>query len=267
MALAMAFDDAKVNQTRYEGDASRGAIGGGLFTNFFGARDTPDLPHAMLLQFDPGRVSHPHFHIVDQFQVLVDGKGSLGRHDLAIYDVHFSRAYTPYGPLISDAGTGSTFFVLHARSHTDWGSHHLPKERAKLQQVPDRQPWQITRPASFSLLQPGSASNSLLQAIPGIKDEYGLAGYTLSMMPNAKTSAPDPSNGEGQYLAVVKGSVLHDGKEHKAPALVFVYPEDGPYRVHAGSAGLEALVLNFPSQKTRPKGTAKSVQASTGFKT
>jgi hypothetical protein len=95
MAMAIGFENAKANQFREEGVASRGTKGAVLRTEFFCFRDAPDLPHACLSQRDPGRYSGVHFHKRDQFQVIVDGKGKLGRHDLAPYGVHFARAYTP----------------------------------------------------------------------------------------------------------------------------------------------------------------------------
>lgn len=61
---------------------------------FFRARpDTPDAPTAFLAQYDPGDTSCPHFHEVDQFQILVQGKGTLGRHAVEPYYVHFSRLH------------------------------------------------------------------------------------------------------------------------------------------------------------------------------
>ena len=266
MPLATAFDDVKATKkTKITGDAHKGTHGGGFSTNFFGTRKDPGLPHATLLEFEPGRVSEAHYHGVDQFQVLIEGKGKMGRHDLSGYCVHFSRAYTPYGPFISDAETGMTCFNLHASTDPDWGSRHFPQEKETLKKITDRQPWQITAHATFPALQPGA--DMVLQDIPGLKDEQGLAGYTLSMKPNAQGIAPDPSNGEGQYLAVVKGSVLHDNRELKAPALVFVYPKDGPYRVHAGPAGMQAMVLNYPRSKAQPKATAESTETKPGYKT
>ena len=264
MAIAVAFDEAKKNQRRVEADPGKGKIGTSIRTNFFGNRNTPELPHANLIQWNEGRSAKAHFHASDQFQIVIDGKGRLGRHELAPYGVHFTRAYTPYGPLLSDASAGLAYLVM--RTHFDAGANNLPKELDQLRQVPDRRPWQVTSQATFPAFQPGASEDVMLQAIPGIKDETGLAGYTLSMKPNAQTTAPDPAHGDGQYLAVVQGSVLHDGKELKAPALVFVYPKDGPYRVHAGPAGVELLVLNFPRPQTRPKSVVKSAQAP-GFKT
>lgn len=264
MALAIAFDDVKNNQIRIEGNADRGTLGAALATDFFSTPDNAAAPHAALYEFEPGRVSHPHFHIVDQFQVIVGGKGKMGRHDLTTYGVHFSRAYTPYGPFTCDAGTGLTCFVMHAHTKPDWRSQHLPQAQNQLMQVTDRQPWQITFPVTF----PGATSaDVMLQEVPDGKDEHGLAAYTLSMKPNTKASAPDPSRGDGQYLVVIKGSLLHNNKEHKALALVFVESKEAPFQVHAGAEGLEAIVLNFPRPLTRATGATMHVQITTGFKT
>src|SRR5262245_61621249 len=152
MALVLSYEDAKANQARIEGDGSN-AVKGVLATRFFGSRKNPDpeFPHATLGQPDPGRVSNAHFHMRDQFQVIIDGKGRLGRHQLAPYCIHFSRAYTPYGPLASDPHDPFTVFTL--RAHYDPGSQRLPKERDKLAQIPNRQPWQITRTAAFPALK------------------------------------------------------------------------------------------------------------------
>jgi rubredoxin len=264
MALVAAFDDLKANRIRRVSDKP-GTTGGLLYTPMLGARDKPDLPHAALAQFDPGRISRPHFHLRDQFQVVVGGKGSLGRHEIYPYTVHFSRAYTPYGPLVSGAGTGLTFFVM--RAHPDPGSQRLPQELDKLKQATDRQPWQIHRPAVFPTLQSGaSTADTVLQAIPDVKDERGLAAYTLSMKPDAKAHAPDPSHGDGQYLIVVKGSLLHQNTEHKALAVVFVRPDESAFPLHAGPEGLEGIVLNYPTPHVRANDAASSARGTTGLK-
>ena len=262
MALAISFEDATVKQLRHDGN-KEGVVGGATVTPFFGSRHTRqqpsglgshnsedvEIPDATLTQFDPGKISRPHFHLNDQFQVVVDGKGTLGRHDLTPYSVHFSRAYTPYGPLVSDCRCGMTLFIL--RAHPDPGSQRLPQERAQLLNVRDREPWQITR--SFTL--PSLASDAHgggveLRPIADMQDPHHLAVYTLRMKPDTTTLAPDPSHGDGQYLIVLKGSLLHSDKEHPARALVFVRPEEGQFAVNAGHEGLDALVLNYPVPRT-----------------
>ena len=59
-----------------------------------------DEPVAFLVEGTPARVIRPHFHENDQFQVVMSGGGTLGKHKLAVHAVHFSRAHTPYGPII-----------------------------------------------------------------------------------------------------------------------------------------------------------------------
>lgn len=265
MALALSFEDSK--QIRTEGSVKLGTKGGAFRNVFFHDPDIPDFPDGHLTQRDPGRSSPAHFHLVDQFQIVIDGKLRIAGHEIKPYGVHFSRAYTPYGPVIADADAGSAFYVLRSRCDPSH-AHRVPQEKERLMQVPNRQPWQITRSVNFPALPAGPATTAtVLQAIPDIKDEQGLAVYTLSMKSNAQASAPDPSHGDGQYLVVLKGSLLHDDKELKAPALVFVYPKEGAFRIHAGSVGLEALVLNFPQLKPRAAHIqAPSPSAAAGFK-
>ncbi len=253
MVIAVAYDDAKVNKKRHEQS-------GYSQTPMVGSRDNPNLPLASLNEQDPGRVSSTHFHIVDQFQVILNGGGTVGRHKLAQYGVHFTRAYTPYGPLVADPKEGMKFFVM--RAHPDTGSQRLPKEMEQLSKAPNRDPWQATVNVAF----PPLTAESALQQVAGISDERGLAVHALKMKPNAHAQAPDPAQGDGQYVVVVKGSALHDGKEHKAPALLWVWPKDGPLQVQSGTEGLEAIVLNYPQPRTAPTAAAPSVEARAGFK-
>jgi rubredoxin len=58
--------------------------------------------------------------------------------------------------------------------------------------------------------------------------------------------APDPSDSNGQYLIVVRGSLIYQGKEYKALTVAFVKPEEGRLELTAGAEGLDVLVLNFP---------------------
>ena len=260
----MALDDVKSKQITL-GANLVGRKGTASTIPFMGSRDNPDLPLATLGQHGRGYYNGPHFHTVDQFQVVIDGTGKIGRHELRPYSVHFSRAYTPYGPLVSSENTGLTHFVL--RAHPDTDSQRLPQEREQLRRA-RRQPWQITRQAIFPTPPPGSAvPDTVVQPLPDMTDDKGLAAYTLSMKRYAITQAPDPSQGDGQFLIVVKGSLWHKNKEHRALALVFVWPKEGAYQIHAGSEGLEGLVLNFPRPQIQAPRSAASSQANTDFKT
>jgi len=243
MSLVVAFDEIGPDRIR----RNKGGPDSPSSTNypFFRATsETPDAPSAFLAQYDPGDRSCTHFHTVDQFQILVKGKGTLGRHEVAPYYVHFARAYTPYGPLHADAETGWTFMTL--RTRFDPGAQRLPGALPKLKQVADRKPWQVTTTAPF----PAAGAGVDLLDVPEIHDERGLFVKTLAMAPGAQTVAPAPAGGAGQFVVVVKGSMIHEGRERAALTVAFVKPEEQALRIQAGAQGLEALILNFPASST-----------------
>src|SRR5690349_5428777 len=128
MPRVVAFDDVKSKQVKRKISPE---IPAGLSTTFLAA--TPGegrVSHATHSTYDPGSISAAHFHTVDQFQIVVEGRGKFGRHDAAPYLVHFSRAYTPYGPLRADEKTGWTFLTFRTRH--DPGAQRMPASRDKL---------------------------------------------------------------------------------------------------------------------------------------
>ena len=221
--------------------------------------DTPDAPSAFLAQYDPGDKSCTHFHQVDQFQILVQGKGTMGRHEVEPYYVHFARAYTPYGPLNADEKVGWTFMTL--RTRFDPGAQRLPGALPKLQQVRDRKPWQVTCMAQF----PGRTSGVTVQENPDIKDERGLYVRSITMAPGARMTAPSPAEGAGQYVIVVKGTLVHGDRARQALTVIYSTPDEEAFRLQAGPDGLEALLLNFP--RTEPiQDASRSISPAAGFK-
>ena len=221
----------------------------GTSTSFFGGSpQTADgrTAYAKIVRhIPPGMVSSAHFHAVDQFQIIIDGKGKFGRHDVAPYCVHFSRANTPYGPLLPDVKAGWAFMTL--RTRPDPGAQRFPEAKDKLKLIAERHPWQITRKVTFQT----QGADISLHDIPGISDEQGLSAHSLTMLPGAHLIAPDPGRGDGQYVVVLRGSLVHENKECGAPTIVFVNPGEPAFAIHAGMRGLGALILNFPQVKQR----------------
>ena len=68
-------------------------------------------PMAFLVEKDAGAVVKPHFHIADQYQVVVQGGGSLGKHAIGTVAVHYTDAYSAYGPIIAN-DHGVSWFTL-----------------------------------------------------------------------------------------------------------------------------------------------------------
>ncbi len=243
MPLVVAYDEIKPEQRDRAGKTGKP---GGTNTTFFRARKgEPDGPSAYINRYVPGRLSHAHYHLIDQFQIIVDGKGEFGRHQVEPYCVHFSRAYTPYGPLKSDDKDGWAFLVL--RAHYDPGHNDVPEMNDELKKVSGRQPWQITKKVSFPALRPVAQCMDIAE----IKDDQGLFTKTLTMPPRVRTTAPSPANGDGQFIVVTKGSLLRDNKEHKALSVVFLKPDELAFEIQSGPEGLQGMILNLPKVQPR----------------
>ncbi len=236
MPQIAAYDDVKANRIK-----RNLPVGQGWRTNFLthpeGA-DVTEEPMGFLVEGNHERVIRPHFHENDQFQVVVSGGGVLGKHKLSVHAVHFSRAYTPYGP-INFGADGLGFLTLRARK--DPGAQYLPDAREKLIGIAQRKPWQVTEAPDFA-----RNSDASVRPFSQIRDDHGLAAYSLSMAPNAATTAPDPSQSGGQHIIVTKGSLAYQGREYKGLAVAFVKPHEGAWQIVAGAEGLDAIVLNYP---------------------
>ncbi len=205
------------------------------------AEGEKEEPMAFLVEGTPARVIRTHFHENDQFQVVMSGGGVLGKHQLAVHAVHFSRAHTPYGPIVfGEEGLG--FLTLRAR--WDPGANYLPDARDKLVGTKERKPWQMTELPNFA----GDAPVNV-HAFTQIRDARGLAAFSLSLKPHAVATAPDPSQSGGQYIITTRGSLTYQGKEYKAISIAFVKPHEAPWQLVAGPEGLEALVLNYPRRE------------------
>ncbi|MBM3341102.1 MAG: hypothetical protein FJY56_03170 [Betaproteobacteria bacterium] len=168
-------------------------------TPLLGKRGNPQLPLAALVTFAPGRLSTPHFHDVPQYQIMLGGRGKIGRREVKTNTVHFSRPHTPYGPFT--AADDSSLTCLIIRSRPDTGAQHDAAAIAALNHMPNRNPWQVTHDVTFP---DAGAQNVMLQAVPQLQDQHGLATYTLSMKPGAAALTPDPCGGHAGAWAQMK---------------------------------------------------------------
>jgi hypothetical protein len=236
MPKVVALEDVKSRADRQRGR---------LRTDFFYTPENPNAPMAYLHQGDPGRVTGVHWHANDQFQIVVEGSGTLGRHKIAPYAAQFVRAHTPYGPIVGNEESGVSYISLLTRH--DPNANYLPESRDTLLQVPDRKPWQTIQNLDFAVPTEHMVRGTVeVQAIPEMKDDRGLQAWSWAMGPDARMVTPDPTASEGQYVLVLSGSLRHQERDYKAFTVVFVEPESGPFAVHAGSQGAKAVVVNFP---------------------
>ncbi|MCT7376733.1 hypothetical protein [Chelativorans salis] len=217
--------------------------------NLFGKNSdiaTPD-PQAFRLDLNAHQKLDSHFHIVDQFQVFIAGSGTIGRNQVQLVTVHYADHHTGYGPLIASA-QGLSYLTL--RSKTDAGLVYLstPNVREKLKPTKRRHRVspQVTLSTDPVLRNRDSISvESVIDEEPG---DDGMNVKVIRLGPNMAAQSPDPSESGGQYLIVLNGSLLLDGKSYEPYSLVFLRALDEAPLLTAGEAGLEVMVTQFPRE-------------------
>lgn len=204
-------------------------------------------PMAFLVEKEPGAIVHPHFHRADQYQVVVSGGGRLGRHALDGVEVHYTDAYSAYGPIVA-AEDGIAWFTL--RNAWDPGARYMREARAELRAA--RAENFQHREAVAGAIHP--LSDAVLAALTGVTCEPvlgpgadGLATWHCKLAPSGALVGPDPATGGGQFWIVLAGSLATGGSALLPPrSCAFVAPEDAAASVRAGAGGAEALCLQFP---------------------
>jgi hypothetical protein len=204
-------------------------------------------PMAFLVEKDPHAVVRPHFHQADQYQVVVQGGGRLGRHDVGTVAVHYTDAWSAYGPIVA-ADEGISWFTL--RNAWDSGARYMPAAReqlraARAQNLQHREATSPPARAASAMELAATRGTDCLVVIEPTPD--GMATWRYRLPPGARLSGPDPRAGGGQFWIVLSGAAAAGGSALLPPnSCVFVAPDDGSLAVTAGSAGAEALCLQFP---------------------
>jgi len=238
---------------------TRRKTGNGWHTTFIGENrntlkegQTPPeagalYPMAFLVEKEPHAVVKPHFHQADQYQVVVQGGGRLGTHDVETVAVHYTDAWSAYGPIVA-AADGIAWFTL--RNAWDPGARYMPAAReqllaARVQNFQHREVATQPMPAASAgeLAQTDRLSSmAVLEQRPD-----GLATWRYRLPLGARVTGPDPSDGGGQFWILLSGSASAAGSTLLPPnSCLFVAPEDGCLTMTAGAGGAEALCLQFP---------------------
>ncbi len=193
-------------------------------------------PVAFLVEQDPDVTVGAHFHQSDQFQVVVQGAGRLGTHAVAPIAIHFTAAFSPYGPIRAGA-EGISYFTL--RNGWDPGARYMPGARADLPR-PRRH-----REAMAGPLTAVDALAAGRESILGPEPD-GLAAWRWRLLEDARLEGPDPQAGRGQFWLVLGGTLMRDGQALGRHACVFIGGDEPALVAAAGAGGLDLLVMQFP---------------------
>ena len=200
-------------------------------------------PQAFLVEQDPNYHLRSHYHLQHQFQVVVAGSGTLGQHAVAPFSVHYSSPESGYGPIISGA-EGLSYFTLRAVS--DSGAWMLPEDRARMRRGLRKRQFtaQPENPGSpFALLE---RSEAVLESLFAEQPD-GLAAWFLRLPPMQMKELPDSRSGAGRFYVVTGGGLIIDDARYEPLGVAFVSADERVRPIRATDAGLEMLVLQFPS--------------------
>lgn len=201
-------------------------------------------PQAFLVErLFPGAHIAPHFHDVDQYQVVVGGFCKMGKQAAPPVSFQYADAYTPYGP-IKGEDQGFAFFTL--RPVASGGFFPMPGSR---EHMPGRAGRNIA--AHFDRSGPAPAADEAVE-MPLIEDQGdGVDARGIRLGADASARGP-VSDGGGQYYLVCSGDVTLGGKQMPQWSLAHIAPGEEPPMMRAGPEGADVLVLQFARPSERP---------------
>jgi hypothetical protein len=193
----------------------------------------------------------PHFHDIDQFQVVVDGSCRMGKKAADPVTFQYADAFTPYGPIVGGA-EGFAFFTL--RPIASGGFFAMPGNRHNM---PGRAGRNIAGRFNTSRARPARGDVVHERLMDGHAD--GAMALGLRLGPDAVAEGP-VSDAGGQYYLVCEGEARHGERHLPRRSLIHVAAGEPAPVLRAGESGADVLVLQFARPTTRP-GSDPSVLA------
>jgi hypothetical protein len=184
---------------------------------------------------DKNAVITPHFHKVDQFQVFWT-VGKFGKRAVDPIYVHYTDAYTIYGPIWGAEGKGLRWLTV--RSKSDPGPRYMPGSRL------EREGRKAGRHLEVSVGIPETDRDApAVETVIGPYED-GLGVHVVQLGPGDPLPVFTPAAAGVHYL-LLDGTLVYEGREHP-PLSTFYVDEDGLTGAEAGADGLASLVLQFP---------------------
>jgi hypothetical protein len=198
-------------------------------------------PRAFLTRRSPGDVIDPHFHEIAQYQVVVEGKGRIGKHALHPLTVHYTDAYTPYGPIVTDA-EGLAFFTIRPRVDNG-GTHYMPQSRSRM---PRRAGRSLTVHATVGGPPRRSGEVTIETLIP--TNEDGVQSKLLSFGPGASSQPDGDGPLQDRFLVVVGGSLMRSDRAFGLYTCIYGAAGEASPELTAGPDGAQVLLVQFPPE-------------------
>lgn len=202
--------------------------------------DAVPSPTAFLIEQAALSTLRTHFHVQNEFQVVVAGGGTIGRHAARAVSVHYAGAYTGYGPIVAGP-EGLSYFTL--RSRLESGAYFIPEARHKLVPGPKLQRFGAPiDPASPAQLQALEA----IRVEDNIACEDGMFARVVLLPPDAALPIRHEGPSSGQFQMVLAGTLCAQANRLGPLEMVFSGPDDPDPGLVAGPQGAQVLSLQLP---------------------
>lgn len=195
-------------------------------------------PTIFMVEQPPGSELPTHFHRQNEFQVVVQGGGAIGKHAVSPISVHYAGAYTGYGPVTAGAN-GLSYFTI--RPVFDTGVLLAAEARTKMIRGPKRQvhasPYEATPLAAAK-----NGSGAVLIE-PG---EDGLfCGVAYLGAGGGLETGFHPDSG-GTFYLVLEGSLEVAGERLGLWESAYLSAHEPSMNLQAGPEGAAVLVMRCP---------------------
>ena len=204
---------------------------------------TRPAPQAFLIEQKPGWTVRPHFHMRHQFQLVVAGGGTLGRHEVSPFEVHYATPESAYGPVVAGP-SGLSYFTLRAMN--DNRNYYMPEGRVQMQPGLTKQ--QFTGHATLPP-QLQFQSVKISECFPSTPN--GVAAWMVCVPPGVVVQAPSHPNGGGRFHIVAQGGMVLSEQKYGKLSVIWASGEDELTEFAAGPEGLALVVMQYPAEALR----------------
>ena len=235
-------DGSKASWRPYFGRTPGSATGGELEA----IKTDPELnailePQVYLVEQPSEKIFQPHFHFVDQFQLVTAGEGSIGRHAVRPFSVHFASAFTGYGP-ITATQNGIDYLTIRARTEIT-GAHFLPDSKSDIR--PGLKRNVIVNDIDLAELESKSRPADTV-VVTYTSEPDGLAIMLTRVGSSMSATMALLVEGGGRCIVVLTGHVHCRGDVYGPLSVLFSSAGEGPLSLTADEAGANLLLLQFP---------------------
>lgn len=229
--LSMKDDAAKTREEKeYDGKAV-------FVTNWMSRADAADPePNIYELEISSDFIQPPHFHQSEEFQLIIEGSGTINSESFQAGSLHYAAPYSAYGPFAPGVD-GIKYLTIRMSSdrRSFLTATHASEMDGHAQVIKLIQP--VDRGDCMNL----QSVDSFMAAIDGTAASSGYVRVPPSFeFDDLQSRIPGD-----KFLFVKSGSIITCGHTLTQWESMYVTGDEEMFTANSGPEGLELIVLQF----------------------